>query len=108
MEAMPTMNLTLPIFCALSLVACAPRADLPTGGVSVNEPRGEAVCDSAPAQEFVGRMASDDLAMPILQATGAEQLRWGGPETVFTMDYREDRVNAIYDADSTIDRIYCG
>ncbi|WP_247711335.1 I78 family peptidase inhibitor [Qipengyuania gelatinilytica] len=69
---------------------------------------GDGACQAAPAQTLLHQAASDELAEAILKASGARTLRWGGPDTVFTMDYREDRVNVIYDADGTITRITCG
>ncbi|RGP42199.1 hypothetical protein BPTFM16_02511 [Altererythrobacter insulae] len=95
--------LTLPLF-----VACAPQAELPTGGLETTHPDGEGICDATFAQRYVGTKASNDLSSAILEASGAKSLRWGGPDTAFTMDYREDRVNVVYDADGFIERVYCG
>lgn len=46
--------------------------------------------------------------MDILKASGATLLRWGGPNTAFTMDYRPTRVNVIYDDTGVIERVTCG
>ena len=41
-------------------------------------------------------------------ATGATSLRWGPPGAIFTMDYRQDRVNVMYDDNSMITEVRCG
>ena len=102
------MKAALPASFAFFLAACVPQADLPTGGLDTSHPDGAGICDAGPAQSFLGRTANDDLASAILSAAGAKSLRWGGPDTVFTMDYREDRVNVIYDAEGIITKITCG
>ena len=48
------------------------------------------------------------LGGEVLRLTRAAILRWGPPDSAFTMDYREDRLNIVYDAKGTIERIYCG
>ena len=52
--------------------------------------------------------ASSSIGKSVLDMTDARRLRWGAPDSVFTMDYREDRVNVIYDEQGIITRIYCG
>ena len=92
---------------SLALAACAtvPADDVPedrevgTGG-------GE--CSAQPAQRFVGQQASAETGGAILAATGARTLRWGPPDTMFTMDFRPDRVNVMYDAGMTITQVRCG
>ena len=65
-------------------------------------------CDAEAAREFVGRKASGESGAAILRATGAATLRWGPPNSVFSMDYRTDRVNVMYDAAMTITEVRCG
>ena len=100
--------LALPLALSLALPGCATLSGVPTGGL--NAPEGEAreTCDATEAQQFIGRKASDAIGRSVLKMSGSRSLRWGGPDTAFTMDYREDRVNVIYDGAGTITRIYCG
>ena len=81
--------------------------DLPTGGLDAEAPVAGS-CNPNEAQQFVGRRATYSLGRSILSASNSRQLRWGGPDTAFTMDYRADRVNVLYDEGGTITRIYCG
>ena len=97
----------LPTGFALALAGCSANP-LPQGGVSVSHPIGDGKCKAEPIQRFVGVRATDALGIDILDASGAQQLRWGGPDTAFTMDYREDRVNVIYDASGLIEKVTCG
>ena len=90
------------------LAACTPTPNLPTGGYSTSHRDGDGICDAAPVQRFVGVFAQNDLAPIILDESGALQLRWGGPTTIFTTDYREDRVSVVYDREGMIEQITCG
>jgi hypothetical protein len=65
-------------------------------------------CDADAASGYVGRQATAASGGEILRATGASTLRWGPPGAVFTMDYRPDRVNVMYDAAMTITELRCG
>ena len=97
------------LLCAVgALSACA--ATTPTDGTEPLPPARETggSCDAAPAQSFIGRTATAELGGQILAATGAERLRWGPPDTAFTMDYRPDRVNVMYDGAMTVIEIRCG
>ena len=62
-------------------------------------------CDADLAKSFVGQRATTDSGAAILRATGASTLRWGPPDSVFTMDYRPDRVNVMYDAEMAITEV---
>lgn len=68
----------------------------------------EGSCDAATVQDMLGEKTSQELGTELLRRTGSRTLRWGPPGAVFTMDYRQDRLNVIYDADMAITRIYCG
>ena len=48
------------------------------------------------------------MGKAILAESGAEVLRWGPPNSAWTMDYREDRVNVRYDDEMKITEITCG
>lgn len=65
-------------------------------------------CDASAVQQFVGQNASQQTGNAILSQSGAKTLRWGPPDSMWTMDYREDRVNVRYDADMAITDVTCG
>jgi Peptidase inhibitor I78 family len=67
-----------------------------------------ASCKAEPVQSYVGQRAEQAVGAAILKASGARSLRWGPPDTAWTMDFREDRVNVQYDAKLVIERINCG
>lgn len=89
---------------AIGLVACAAN---PGVLEPVDNPQGNR-CDAAPVQSYVGDRAMQVTGGMILVESGARTLRWGPPDSAWTMDYREDRVNVRYDADMTITAITCG
>lgn len=91
---------------ALAASACV-SPGLPTGGLD-NPDAPPATCNTEEAQQFIGRKASGSIGKSVLDMSDARILRWGGPQTAFTMDFRQDRVNVIYDAQGIITRIYCG
>ena len=65
-------------------------------------------CDAGSAQSFVGRKADTATGTAIRDASGARILRWGPPNSAWTMDYRMDRVNVRYDEGMVITEITCG
>ncbi len=83
----------------LSLSACT---TMPDSGM------GDGRCNAQAAQGLIGERASSGTGQRALDLTGARSLRWGPPGAMFTMDYREDRVNVMYDAGMTITEIRCG
>ncbi|MCH2486488.1 MAG: I78 family peptidase inhibitor [Erythrobacter sp.] len=93
---------------AFALVGCAatqapgPIEDREAGASEGGE------CSAEPAQRFIGRTASSDTGAAILAATNSRTLRWGPPDSMFTMDYRPDRVTVMYDAQQKITEIRCG
>ena len=66
------------------------------------------ICDASAVQSYVGEMANEETGTKILAESGARTLRWGAPDSAWTMDYREDRVNVRHDADMVILTIGCG
>lgn len=88
----------------LSLSACATVPDDDMGPPAGNDE----LCDAGDAQDVIGEKASAATGQRILDLTGARTLRWGPPGAVFTMDFRPDRVNVMYDANMNITRITCG
>ena len=91
---------------ALPLAACAGAYSEAPGSVPVNESGGE--CDAQPVQYHIGHEASAEMGATILRESGAKTLRWGPPNSAWTMDYRTDRVNVRYDENRKIIEITCG
>lgn len=77
------------------------NAGAPEGGTAMT-------CDAGPAKSYVGTLADQAVGGAILKASGARMLRWGAPNSAWTMDYRQDRVNVRYDAAMTILDVTCG
>ena len=88
------------------LAGCAAAYDEPQTPVPVAE--GDGTCDAAPAQTLIGQKATADTGAQALSLTGAQTLRWGPPDAMFTMDYRPDRVTIIYDEAMLIMQVKCG
>ena len=91
---------------AALLAACATTSpddgDAPGNG-------GEAeTCNAEAANQHVGQKATAETGSRIQSETGARQLRWGPPDSAWTMDFRPDRVNVRYDREMTITEITCG
>jgi Peptidase inhibitor I78 family len=94
----------------LALVAAAGCTTASTQGPQepVLSPPDATSCNAVPAQSFVGQRADQASGAAILKASGARTLRWGPPNSAWTMDFREDRVSVQYDERMIIQRITCG
>lgn len=100
------MKSALLTLLALPLAACTTahgQGEAPTAPAA---PSG--TCDAAPAQYHIGHDATAEMGAAIMKDTGAQTLRWGPPDSVWTMDYRVERVNVRYDRDMKITEITCG
>lgn len=97
----------LGVAVAMAIAGCtATDAD----GIASAVPDGDSsrMCNAASVQTHVGQTVTDDLGATILAASNARSLRWGPPRSVWTMDYRQDRVNVQYDDKMVITAITCG
>lgn len=65
-------------------------------------------CNADRVQKYIGQEVSDALGEAIQRESGAKTLRWGAPNSAWTMDYRTDRVNVRYDENRLILDITCG
>ena len=95
--------------CLIALAAatgCTPMTSPPDEPAVAPTQTGP--CQADPAQALLGQKASAETGARVLAMTGARTLRWGPPGAIFTMDYRTDRVNLLYDAAMTITEIRCG
>lgn len=95
------------LMTALPLAACAtvPPAE---GAEPEERVEGEGTCTAERARALVGQTATAELGAEALRLTSARILRWGPPDSVMTMDYRQDRVNVFYDRQMRVERITCG
>ena len=84
------------------LAACAAQQP-PVHGVTPGHK-----CDAANTNQYVGQLGTADTGAAILRATKAAVLRWAPPNTMLTMDYREDRVTIWVDEAKKITKIRCG
>jgi hypothetical protein len=85
------------------MVEGGPPQPIPIHGVTPGH-----TCSTAGTDQFVGKAGTKETGAAILRATHAAVLRWAPPNTMLTMDYREDRVTIWLDAASTITKIRCG
>ena len=65
-------------------------------------------CKTDGTDSFIGQQAGDETGDAILKASNAAVIRWSPPNTMLTMDYREDRVTVWLDASKKITKIRCG
>jgi len=86
---------------AAGLAGCATTGSAPDAPVAMT-------CNADPAQYHIGHDATQTMGTAILKDSGARTLRWGPPNSAWTMDYREDRVNVRYDEAMKITGITCG
>ena len=93
----------LAIAAVLPLAACSGEEV-----ESTPPPPAAMTCSADAAASFVGQTASADVGSAIAKATGARTLRWGPPRSAMTMDYRQDRVNVMYDDAYKITQVTCG
>ncbi|WP_296722630.1 I78 family peptidase inhibitor [Erythrobacter sp.] len=89
---------------AFGLAGCAAGS----GGEMLDTAIAPMTCDAAPAQYHIGHDATQAMGAAILKDSGARTLRWGPPNSAWTMDYRQDRVNVRYDGQMKIVEITCG
>ncbi len=89
----------------LTTVACATTP--PPGEIPPPRPP-QGICTAEPARQLVGQQATSETGARALALAGAARLRWGPPDSAFTMDYREDRVNVFYDRRMAITKVTCG
>lgn len=98
-------NMMIAALAAAGLTACA-AGETKVSPEAVTD--GPLTCNAQPAQYHVGHDATQAMGTAILKDSGARTLRWGPPNSAWTMDYREDRVNVRYDDKMKITGITCG
>lgn len=90
------------------LAGCTPMAatEAPQAGPEAAI-AGEGSCKVDALTDLVGQVASSELAAEAMRRSGARTMRWIGPDTAVTMDYRPDRLNINTDASSKVTRFHC-
>jgi len=102
------MRIAILAAASLPLAACAGYSD-PAETPSDQPPQASSgACDAEAAQYHIGHDATEAMGAAILKDSGAETLRWGPPNSAWTMDYRANRVNVKYDEAMKITEITCG
>ena len=102
------MTRLFPAAITAVLAGCAPAPPPEDIHRSQSDAGTKFVCNAQNVQSFVGQMIRSATSEQILTQSGAASLRWGPPDSVWTMDYRADRVNVRYDRAMTIADITCG
>lgn len=92
---------------SLGLVACSGGSAVESAPAPVPKPLAY-TCDASGLQEHIGHKATAQSGETLLTLSGARTLRWGPPGSLWTMDYRKDRLNVRYDSEMTIIAITCG
>ena len=102
-------SLTLIAALGVSMTACAgtqagnppPAADTP--------PETAMSCQVDDiGSRFVGEVADEKTVERAREASGAKTVRVIPPDTMVTMDHREDRLNIEVDAKNVITKLRCG
>lgn len=96
------------LVASLTLVACSHYDTAKSVPAPDDRPNPGQTCDATLVQDHIGHDATQEMGAAILKESSAKTLRWGPPNSVWTMDYREDRVNVRYDEAMKIIEITCG
>jgi len=91
------------LFLAPAMLAACAAQQPPVHGVTPGHK-----CDAAGTETFIGKPGTSANGSAIKLATKAAVLRWAPPNTMLTMDYREDRVTVWVDEARKITKIRCG
>ena len=81
----------------------APAQAIPVHGVTPGHK-----CVASGSDRFIGQPGTSKTGAAIKRATKAAVLRWSPPNTMLTMDYREDRVTVWLDQIRKVTKIRCG
>lgn len=73
----------------------------PAAGEVDSNPPGDA-CGASKVAAFVSQEATPAVRARLAKEVGHDRIRWVGPDTVVTMDFRPDRLNVTLDANDII------
>lgn len=85
---------------APATTGATPAAKTASADVDSNPP-GDA-CGASKVAQFVSQRATPAVRAEVAKEIGHDRIRWVGPDTVVTMDYRADRLNVSLDANDII------
>ena len=97
------------VLALLALGGCAVSG--PTTGPSPYPLRSSAekfVCRNTMMDQFNGQVASQPLAVRMIQASGAKTLQWIPVGAMVTQDFRSERLRVHLDAGGKVERSACG
>jgi hypothetical protein len=95
------LRLALPAAAALTLLgACTPKT--PPEAIPGVE------CNAEKLSGLIGKAQSRETEAEALRLSGAKSVRWLGPNSAATMDFRPDRLNLNTDAEGKIASARCG
>lgn len=89
-----------PSASAPATTGAPPSAKTASADVDSNPP-GDA-CGASKVAPFVSQRATTAVRAEVAKEVGHDRIRWVGPDTVVTMDYRADRLNVTLDANDII------
>ena len=92
------------LFIPIALAACATAAPPPPPA----ETGTRYVCRQASYEEFIGRVATSEVAAQLLRASGARTIRWVRQGMAITMEYSEERLTVRLAPNNRIITASCG
>ena len=92
------------LFLALALAGCM----TPQSRSGDRPARLAGRCDAGPAQQYLGRFGSPEIAGEARDVAGATRVRWLWPGTVTTMEYDPGRIDIVLTQQRIIHAIRCG
>ncbi|MUV13095.1 I78 family peptidase inhibitor [Noviluteimonas gilva] len=112
------LRLTLATCAILALAACSSSpatesassdaAMPPASAATTTPPMMAQTCKADAAKQFVGQAQTPEVLEQARAAAGAKTVRLLAPDTMATMDFREDRLNVRTNADNMIASVDCG
>lgn len=66
------------------------------------------VCRQRSFEEFIGQVATGEVAAEMLRASGARTIRWMRLGMIVTMEYQEDRLTVRLASNNRITTASCG
>ena len=105
-----SLSTAIPVAASFALAACAMPGSPAPSGAAASQPAtpAGAVCNAAPVQSMIGRMASASVVEEARQKSGALMARVLRPDQVVTMEFNAQRLNLSVDATSKVIRVNCG
>lgn len=64
-------------------------------------------CGASKVAAFVSQNATPEVRARVAAEVGHDRIRWVGPDTVVTMDFRPDRLNVMLDENGVITGAKC-